>query len=279
MANMQNKLDSSASGWGISLNKTGGKLDKKEQEFASYLIELSGAKTEEQLQKYILDTGMDKINEIYIKWESDNKNKVMEAKLGSKLNYLMRLQGRCPEGYEIEKFMAGGCVKCRKKAAGSKFEIAAKQRIKKDKDGDTINKNDTVHTSKGVYSLNNKKTPYKKMTPADYRKLSDSEKNKVDLKDQASGRSQAEAAAARSSKIGKKQEGGTLIAFKCGGKAKKRIKKNMGGTVSNKWSIPTDAKGNAIKHIKGGPGSADSTREMTLNKFQKSALKGKPYKK
>lgn len=36
--------------------------------------------------------------------------------------------------------------------------------------------------------------------------------------------------------------------------------------------------GDAIKHIKGGPGSADSTREMKFNGFQKKALAGKPYK-
>ena len=37
------------------------------------------------------------------------------AGMGAKLNYLQRLNGKCPEGYEIEKYMAGGCVKCRKK--------------------------------------------------------------------------------------------------------------------------------------------------------------------
>lgn len=58
----------------------------------------------------------------------------------------------------------------------------------------------------------------------------------------------------------------------------RRIKKNIGGTVSNKWSIPNKAGGDAIKHIKGGPGSADSTREMKFNGFQKKALAGKPYK-
>ena len=154
----------------------------------------------------------------------------------------------------------------------------AKKRIKKNEDGNTITKNDTIHTKKGIYNLSNKKTPYKKMTPSDYRKLSPSEQTRVDMKDQGSGRAQSEAATARSNKIGKKLNGGTLVAFKCGGKAKKRIKKNMGGTVSNKWSIPSNAKGDAIRHINGGPGSADSTREMKFNGFQKKALAGKSYK-
>ena len=268
-------------------NKDGGTLNKDGKEFASYLYAISGAKNDEELQKFLLDTGMEEINKLYTDWKS-NKSKVMEAKDGARIDYIKRLQGRCPEGYEVEKYMAGGCVKCRKKAMAESNKVIdvfkdkcggkAKKRIKKNEDGNTITKNDTIHTKKGIYNLSNKKTPYKKMTPSDYRKLSPSEQTRVDMKDQGSGRAQSEAAAARSNKIGKKLNGGTLVAFKCGGKAKKRIKKNMGGTVSNKWSIPSNAKGDAIRHINGGPGSADSTREMKFNGFQKKALAGKSYK-
>lgn len=268
-------------------NKDGGTLNKDGKEFASYLYAISGAKNDEELQKFLLDTGMEEINKLYTDWKS-NKSKVMEAKDGARIDYIKRLQGRCPEGYEVEKYMAGGCVKCRKKAMAESNKVIdvfkdkcggkAKKRIKKNEDGNTITKNDTIHTKKGIYNLSNKKTPYKKMTPSDYRKLSPSEQTRVDMKDQGSGRAQSEAATARSNKIGKKLNGGTLVAFKCGGKAKKRIKKNMGGTVSNKWSIPSNAKGDAIRHINGGPGSADSTREMKFNGFQKKALAGKSYK-
>ena len=267
--------------------KDGGTLNKDGKEFASYLYAISGAKNDEELQKFLLDTGMEEINKLYTDWKS-NKSKVMEAKDGARIDYIKRLQGRCPEGYEVEKYMAGGCVKCRKKAMAESNKVIdvfkdkcggkAKKRIKKNEDGNTITKNDTIHTKKGIYNLSNKKTPYKKMTPSDYRKLSPSEQTRVDMKDQGSGRAQSEAAAARSNKIGKKLNGGTLVAFKCGGKAKKRIKKNMGGTVSNKWSIPSNAKGDAIRHINGDPGSADSTREMKFNGFQKKALAGKSYK-
>ena len=267
--------------------KDGGTLNKDGKEFASYLYAISGAKNDEELQKFLLDTGMEEINKLYTDWKS-NKSKVMEAKDGARIDYIKRLQGRCPEGYEVEKYMAGGCVKCRKKAMAEGNKVIdvfkdkcggkAKKRIKKNEDGNTITKNDTIHTKKGIYNLSNKKTPYKKMTPSDYRKLSPSEQTRVDMKDQGSGRAQSEAAAARSNKIGKKLNGGTLVTFKCGGKAKKRIKKNMGGTVSNKWSIPSNAKGDAIHHINGGPGSADSTREMKFNGFQKKALAGKSYK-
>ena len=59
---------------------------------------------------------------------------------------------------------------------------------------------------------------------------------------------------------------------------RRELRRIWGGTVSNKWSIPSKASGDAIKHIKGGPGSADSTREMKFNGFQRKALAGKPYK-
>lgn len=93
--------------------RKGGKLSNEEQEFAAYLLQISGATTEEELQKFILETGEDEMKRIYSEWES---SEVIEAKLGAKLDYLKKLQGKCPEGYEVEKYLAGGCVKCRKKA-------------------------------------------------------------------------------------------------------------------------------------------------------------------
>ena len=43
---------------------------------------------------------------------------VKSAKAGSKLDYITRLNGGCPEGYEVERFMAGGkpCSRCKKKS-------------------------------------------------------------------------------------------------------------------------------------------------------------------
>lgn len=199
--------------------------------FSAYLIKLFKPESQQEFEDTISKLSEREINEIYKQYKSMENNQTIMAKMGAKINYISRLQGKCPEGYEVERFMAGGCVKCRRKAMaeGSKAMDVfkdkcggkAKRRIKKNENGDKIavNKTDTVHTSKGIYNVSNKKLPYKK-----------------------------------------------------------RIKKNMGGTVSNKWSIPSKASGDAIKHIKGGPGSADSTREMKFNGFQRKALAGKPYK-
>lgn len=258
--------------------------------FSAYLIKLFKPKSQQEFEDTISKLSEREINEIYKQYKSMENNQTIMAKMGAKINYISRLQGKCPEGYEVERFMAGGCVKCRRKAMaeGSKAMDVfkdkcggkAKRRIKKSENGDKIavNKTDTVHTSKGIYNVSNKKLPYKKMSKADYKGLPLKDKMKVDMKDQANGRGASGAGATRGSNIGKKLNGGTITSFKCGGMAKKRIKKNMGGTVSNKWSIPSKASGDAIKHIKGGPGSADSTREMKFNGFQRKALAGKPYK-
>lgn len=269
----------------------GGQVDKDEELFAAYLIKLFKPKSQQEFEDTVSKLSEQQISELYKQYKSMENNQTLMAKIGAKINYISRLQGKCPEGYEVEKFMAGGCVKCKKKAmeaGGKSMDIfkdkcggTAKKRIKKSENGNKIavNKTDTVHTSKGVYNVSNKKLPYKKLSKTDYKNLPFEDKKKVDMKDQANGRAVEGAGAVKGNKIGKKQMGGTLLSFKCGGKSKKRIKKNMGGTVSNKWSIPTKANGNAIKHIKGEPGSADSTREMTFNKFQKAAVNGKPYKK
>lgn len=254
--------------------------------FSAYLIKLFKPKSQQEFEDTISKLSEREINEIYKQYKSMENNQTIMAKMGAKINYISRLQGKCPEGYEVERFMAGGCVKCRRKAMaeGSKAMDVfkdkcggkAKRRIKKSENGDKIavNKTDTVHTSKGIYNVSNKKLPYKKMSKADYKGLPLKDKMKVDMKDQANGRGASGAGATRGSNIGKKLSGGTITSFKCGGMAKKRIKKNMGGTVSNKWSIPSKASGDAIKHIKGGPGSADSTREMKFNGFQRKALAG-----
>ena len=166
----------------------GGKLEGKEKAFASYLIELSGASSDEELQRFILETGEDEMKNIYLQWERNDGNMgITEAKLGAKLAYIKALRGECPEGYEVEKYMVGGCVKCRKKAeAGTTIEAfkekcggKAKKRIKKNKDGGGVNPNDTIHTKKGIRDLNGR-TKYPKFNPKD---ATQSEKDRASEKD------------------------------------------------------------------------------------------------
>lgn len=196
----------------------GGQMNEEQQAFTAYLIKVLNPKDEADFENKVAQLSENDLKEFYKQYKAMEGNQISMAKLGAKLSYVQTLRGECPEGYEVEKYMAGGCVKCKKKAEGAKVVDIfkdkcggkAKKRVEKDQKGATVNKADTVHTSKGVYNVSNKKLPYKKMTPADYKKLPHNEKVKVDMKDQANGKSASGAGAVKNKGIGKNYFGGTV---------------------------------------------------------------------
>lgn len=196
----------------------GGQMNDEQKAFTAYLIKVLNPKDSADFEDKVAQLSENDLKEFYKQYKAMEGNQISMAKLGAKLSYVQTLRGECPEGYEVEKFMAGGCVKCKKKAEGAKVVDIfkdkcggkAKKRVKKDRKGAVVNKADTVHTSKGVYNVSNKKLPYKKMTPADYKKLPHSEKVKVDMKDQANGKSASGAGAVKNKGIGKNYFGGTV---------------------------------------------------------------------
>lgn len=196
----------------------GGQMNEEQKAFTAYLIKVLNPKDAADFENKVAQLSENELREFYKQYKAMEGNQISMAKLGAKLSYVQTLRGECPEGYEVEKYMAGGCVKCKKKAEGAKVVDIfkdkcggkAKKRVKKDQKGAVVNKADTVHTNKGVYNVSNKKLPYKKMTPADYRKLSDKDKVKVDMKDQANGRGAGGAGAVKNKGIGKNYFGGTV---------------------------------------------------------------------
>lgn len=196
----------------------GGQMNEEQKAFTAYLIKVLNPKDAADFENKVAQLSENELKEFYKQYKAMEGNQISMAKLGVKLSYVQTLRGECPEGYEVEKYMAGGCVKCKKKAEGAKVVDIfkdkcggkAKKRVKKDQKGAVVNKADTVHTNKGVYNVSNKKLPYKKMTPADYRKLSDKDKVKVDMKDQANGRGAGGAGAVKNKGIGKNYFGGTV---------------------------------------------------------------------
>lgn len=196
----------------------GGQMNEEQQAFTAYLIKVLNPKDAADFENKVAQLSENELKEFYKQYKAMEGNQISMAKLGAKLSYVQTLRSECPEGYEVEKYMAGGCVKCKKKAEGAKVVDIfkdkcggkAKKRVKKDQKGAVVNKADTVHTNKGVYNVSNKKLPYKKMTPADYRKLSDKDKVKVDMKDQANGRGAGGAGAVKNKGIGKNYFGGTV---------------------------------------------------------------------
>lgn len=196
----------------------GGQMNDEQKAFTAYLIKVLNPKDAADFENKVAQLSENDLKEFYKQYKAMEGNQISMAKLGAKLSYVQTLRGECPEGYEVEKYMAGGCVKCKKKAEGAKVVDIfkdkcggkAKKRVKKDQKGATVNKADTVHTSKGVYNVSNKKLPYKKMTPADYKKLPHNEKVKVDLKDQENGRGGEGAHVVKNKGIGKNYFGGTI---------------------------------------------------------------------
>lgn len=196
----------------------GGQMNDEQKAFTAYLIKVLNPKDSADFEDKVAQLSENDLKEFYKQYKAMEGNQISMAKLGAKLSYVQTLRGECPEGYEVEKYMAGGCVKCKKKAEGAKVVDIfkdkcggkAKKRVKKDQKGAVVNKADTVHTSKGIYNVSNKKLPYKKMTPADYKKLPHNEKVKVDLKDQENGRGGEGAHVVKNKGIGKNFFGGSI---------------------------------------------------------------------
>lgn len=196
----------------------GGQMNDEQKAFTAYLIKVLNPKDAADFENKVAQLSESDLKEFYKQYKAMEGNQISMAKLGAKLSYVQTLRGECPEGYEVEKYMAGGCVKCKKKAEGAKVVDIfkdkcggkAKKRVKKDQKGAVVNKADTVHTSKGIYNVSNKKLPYKKMTTADYKKLPHNEKVKVDLKDQENGRGGEGAHVVKNKGIGKNFFGGSI---------------------------------------------------------------------
>lgn len=94
-----------------------GQMNEEQKAFTAYLIKILKPKDQRDFESKIAQLSEDDLKEYYKQFKTMEGNQISFAKIGAKLNYIQSLRGTCPEGYEVEKFMAGGCVKCRKKAA------------------------------------------------------------------------------------------------------------------------------------------------------------------
>lgn len=98
--------------------------------FINYLVQVTGAKTEQDLAKL----GQDQIKQLYQQFTTGIQDGSIEvsqdgqvnvkgrkAALGAKLSYFNKLQGKCPEGQQLVTFKIGGrmCTACQK---GDKIE-------------------------------------------------------------------------------------------------------------------------------------------------------------
>lgn len=82
------------------------------EEFAQYLVKLSGAKNKQELEQFVQKLGKEGIIEEYKKFV---KSRPQIARRGAKLDFLSHLVNlRCKEGEELKYFKVGGkfCKKC-----------------------------------------------------------------------------------------------------------------------------------------------------------------------
>ena len=196
-----------------------------QKEFIQVLAAVMGVKSQEQLESGIKALGEDGLKTMYetykqvknlgeegLKQLKTTYSKIMGtknttyAKLGAKLNYIKQLRGECPEGYEVEKYLAGGCVACRKKM---KEGASVVERFKSEKCGGKMKKKVTKASGGSKVTEKSYMDNKRSVVPAG---------EKPDSLERAQNKN-AEAK-------------GKLK--KCGGKMKK-VKKNYFGGILDKW--------------------------------------------
>ena len=210
-----------------------------QKEFIQVLAAVMGVKSQEQLESGIKALGEDGLKTMYetykqvknlgeegLKQLKTTYSKIMEtknttyAKLGAKLNYIKQLRGECPEGYEIEKYLAGGCVACRKKM---KEGASVVERFKSEKCGGKMKKKVTKAQKGGVTekSYMDNKTG-EKVTVRTHKGRTFEKREDLD----GAGTSYKGSWNKNAEAKGKLK--------KCGGKMKK-VKKNYFGGILDKW--------------------------------------------
>ena len=100
----------------VRKQQSGGKMEKQQLQklFTAFLIQQSGAKTEQELTDFVKQLGEDGLKSMYQKFIQSMQEGTQSAKNGAKLNYIKSLRSKCPEGFELGYFKEGGkvCAKC-----------------------------------------------------------------------------------------------------------------------------------------------------------------------
>ena len=98
-------------------------LNSKQRAFVLYTAKVLNCK-DDNINEKIQSLSQDELNQLVTSFneiynQQMENNETLIARLGAKLNYFMKLNGKCPEGYEIQKFEVGGkvCTKCMKSGA------------------------------------------------------------------------------------------------------------------------------------------------------------------
>lgn len=91
-----------------------------QQAFIQFLAQKTGAKSQQELEAVIQQLGEEGLKQAYAEFmQLMQQQQVQAAKFGAKLNYIKKLRGNCPDGYEMTYYKSGGrlCKKCMQKQA------------------------------------------------------------------------------------------------------------------------------------------------------------------
>lgn len=174
---------------GTPKKQQGGQLNMDEQlqqEFLQYLMQKTGAQNKQQLEQEIQQLGEDGLKREYAKFIQEiQQQQVQVAMNGAKLNYINKLNGKCPQGTHLSYYRIGGtlCKKCEadaynessdpikafKQKCGGKVKKAAKQKcggkVKKKELGGEVDDKKNQSKPKLVKKPQNKIIPKKPQNP------------------------------------------------------------------------------------------------------------------
>lgn len=87
--------------------------DKQIQEaFIQFLAQKSGAKTQQELEKYVQSLGEDGLKQAYQEFTQVMQKQAQKAAHGAKLQYLRNLKHQCAEDEELVYYKKGGSLDC-----------------------------------------------------------------------------------------------------------------------------------------------------------------------
>ena len=174
---------------GTPKKQQGGQLnidEQLQQEFLQYLMQKTGAQNKQQLEQEIQQLGEDGLKREYAQFIQEiQQQQVQVAMNGAKLNYINKLNGKCPQGTHLSYYRIGGtlCKKCEadaynessdpikafKQKCGGKVKKATKQKcggkVKKKELGGEVDDKKNQLKPKLVKKPQNKIIPKKPQNP------------------------------------------------------------------------------------------------------------------
>lgn len=179
-----------------------------QQAFLQFLAKKSGAKNQQELEKYVQSLGEDGLKQAYDEFTKVMQSQAQKAAHGAKLQYFRNLKHKCGENEELVFYKKGGSVEC-----GCKGKVMEKGgEVKKASTGTAIvdDFKKKKQQEKGV--TYDSKTG--KMRPATREELEQRARNRKDATQGKGEGNYVQPNAQNSKKVVKKAGAGCLAEFK-----------------------------------------------------------------